>query len=420
MKRVVELCQFGYCIRSDDFAIGIKSVYEPTFTGRHLRVALYVQATCRHKRFRHVELNLESNVERVMPNHQPTSSDVARVAGVSRATVSVVLNGTQGNMRVSEATRQKVLTAVADLGYSPHPVAQALRRQQSRLIGFVPRSFRTRPFVQPIPYQLSIHIAQAATEVNYHVIEINAKNYASRSDDDLVRFLLSRRINGVVFDTPDTAQEVQRVIDSYHGGLAFPTIQLMRPQFAATTPTITIDARPGINAAIEHLITLGHRRVAFIGHSGMHPVDRVRRDYFVSALARHGISCPAEYLQLGPDYSIEEGYAFTRTLLALPDRPTAIFVASDSQALGALRALYEADVRVPEAISLISYDDTFAGHLYPPLTSVTQPIEEVAACAVSLLVERIDSPDGGAQCPEHMVLPTHLTIRCSTTTISKA
>jgi DNA-binding LacI/PurR family transcriptional regulator len=359
---------------------------------------------------------LDENEEDMPSRHQPTSADVARKAGVSRATVSVVLNGTQGNMRVSAATRQKVLAVAAELGYSPHPVAQALRRRQSRVIGFVPRSFHKLPFVLPIPYLLSIYVAQAATALRYHVVEVDD---ASRSGDELVRFLRSRRVGGVIFDAPDTPEAVRRVIagqPSWLGEGLVPIVQLMRPQFAAETPTITVDARRGIDAAIDHLVDLGHRRIAFIGESGAHPVDRARRDYFLAALVRHGLECPPDYFQLGRAYSLEVGYSCTQVLLGLPERPTALFTASDTYALGALRALYEADVRVPDRMSVVSYDDAFAGHLYPPLTSVTQPLKEVATSAVSLLIDSIESVER-AKTIAQVVLPTHLTVRGSTAAV---
>lgn len=337
----------------------------------------------------------------------PTSTDVARQAGVSQATVSGVLNGTA--IRVSAATRERVLAAAATLGYAPHPAARALRQRRSGAIGFVPRAFRGTPYEHPVPYHLSIHIARAAIGHGWHVVEASAETANSRGGGELIQFLLSRRVDGAIFDWPESADEVWRVLDR-----GVPVVQVMRPQFAAAAPTVTVDAAPGIGAAIDHLVALGHRRIAFLGDRGAHPTDRSRLDSFKVALVRHGLAVPGEYVCLVTNYASEEGAARTRALLALPHPPTALFAASDSLALGALHALYEARVRVPDALSLISYDDLFAPHLYPRLTSVAQPLEEVAARAVALLAAQVEQSGGEGVEPIHLVLPTRLMVRRST------
>lgn len=332
-----------------------------------------------------------------------TSADVAKQAGVSRATVSVVLNGTHSNIRVSDETRSRVLAAAAELDYTPHPAAQALRRQRSGTIGFVPRAFVGVPFEQPIPYLLGLFIARAALRRDLRILEIPAEGEASRGTDELVRFLLGRRVDGVILHAPSTVHEVRRVVDR-----GLPVVQLLRPQFDARTPAITVDPVPGIDAAVAHLIAQGHRRIAFIGSAAAHPVDRTRVERFRTALAAHGIVPHDGLMCLVDDLSIAAGHASTQALLALEERPTAIFAAADSSAIGALQALHEARLRVPDDISLISYDDAFAPYLCPPLTAVAQPLERVAEEALGLLVEGFD----GAR-PPQIVLPSELRPRAS-------
>jgi len=337
-----------------------------------------------------------------------TSNDVARRVGVSQATVSVVLNGARSNIRVSEATRERVTAAAAALGYTPHLAARALRRQRSGIIGFVPRIFRQTPYERPIPYLLSVHIARAAMLGGYHVIEVNAESSKARAGGALIEFLLGQRVDGVIFDAPDSAAEVRRFVER-----GVPVVQLLRPHPVAAASTITVDPVAGIDSAVAHLAALGHRRIAFIGSSRANPVDQHRLDAFVAALADRAIPLPEAYLQLGLTRAVEGGYDATETLLALPDRPTALLIMGDSLALGALRALYERDVRVPNAMSIVSYDDAFANFLYPPLTSVAQPVREVAERAVTLLAARIEDADA-AHPPEHVVMPTGLVVRAST------
>ena len=344
------------------------------------------------------------------PSTRPvTSHDVARHAGVSQATVSVVLNGARSNIRVSEATRARVAAAAAALGYTPHLAARALRRQRSGVIGFVPRFFRQTPYERPIPYLLSVHIARAAMLCGYHVIEVNAESDQARTGDELIQFLLGQRVDGVIFDAPGSVAEVRRFIDR-----GVPVVQLLRPQPVAEASTITVDASSGINSAVDHLVKLGHRAIAFIGSSRANPIDRSRLDAFLAALNRRALPIPDGYLQLGTTRAVDEGYQATEALLALPERPTALLIMGDSLALGALRVLYERHVRVPDAMSIVSYDDAFAAFLYPPLTSVAQPVQEVAEQAIAVLAERLDRSDGIVVSAAHLVMRTGLVVRAST------
>lgn len=340
-----------------------------------------------------------------------TSTDVAKRAGVSRAAVSVVLNGARSSVRVSSETRQRILKAASELEYAPHPDAQALRRQSSGIIGFVPRSFGIAPYGQTtIPQILSTHLMLAARRDGYNLVEATSEAHVPAEREKSIQALLNRRVESIVFDDPETEQEVSEVIDR-----GVPVVQLVRPRFAVETPTVTVDPSQGINEAVEHLVSRQHQRIAFLGIQDPHPADRNRLDCFLKALASHHIAPDKRDIRLGDEYSLQQGHSLTRTLLELPERPTALFIASDILALGALRALYEARIHVPDEVSVVSYDDTFAAYLYPPLTSVAQPLEEVAERAISMIVERIrgDEVNGPAE-PVHLSLPARLRIRDST------
>lgn len=335
-----------------------------------------------------------------------TSNDVAKRAGVSRAAVSVVLNGTEATVRVSEATRLRILRAAAQLGYSPNPVARSLRRRRSGTIAFVFSSSSSSIYERTVPYQLGRMVMSAAVEWGYQVIELHAETRTQAGNDDVLKLLLDRRVDGVILGWPKDGEEVERIVDS---GLA--VVQIMKPQPAAGSSTITVDASEGMEAAVDHLFALGHERVAFLGSNDPHPVERARLDHFIEALGRRNARVPNEYVRLGTEYSLAEGYSFTRALLEHPERPTALLVV-DSLILGSLRALYETRIRVPDDMSVVSYDDLLAAHLYPPLTSVVQPIGEVAQRAVAL----IHGYDHGYNAPDpvNIVLPTRLKVRDST------
>lgn len=339
-----------------------------------------------------------------------TSTDVARQAGVSRATVSAVLNGTQGNIRVSDETHRRVLAVAAALGYSPHPAAQALRRQRSRTIAFVPRTLHATEFGHPIAYQLGLHAGRAAVRLGYHVIEISPEPSATGQDGELIDFLLSRRPDGVIFDAPTTPHMVEAIVVR-----GIPVVQLIRPQFVVMTPTIIIDAAQGIADGMDHLVALGHRHIAFLGTDDPHIANRSRLDHFLAALARHAITVPDEHILLGTDYTIESGVSLMRTLLQRSPLPTALFAAGEFVAIGALRALHEARIWVPDAMSLISFDAVYAPILYPPITSVAQPLREVAEQAMALIVTMIEGGANDQQPPVHIVLPAELNVRASTT-----
>ena len=337
-----------------------------------------------------------------------TSADVARRAGVSRAAVSGVLTGAMSTMRVSEGTRQRVLAAAHELDYSPNPIARALRRQRSNVIGFVPRSSRRTPYEHPVPFLLGARVAAACMERGYHVVEASAESIRSRESDELVRFLVDRHVDGVVLDSPETTAEVQRFVDR-----GLPVLQLIRPRPEVTTPSIVVDAKPGTVAALEHLIDFQHRCIAFIGHGGTHPADRSRLDCFTATLSRYNVPVRDGWVRLVTDYGIEQGREAGHALLALCERPTAVFVAGDNLALGVLQAFYQANVRVPDDMSLVSYDDIFAAHLAPPLTSVAQPLAAVAERAIALIVDALDRAGPTEGAAMDVILPTRLTVRGS-------
>lgn len=344
----------------------------------------------------------------------PTSLDVARKAGVSRSIVSGVLNGTMSTMRVSEETRERVLAAARELGYTPNPVARALRRQRSNVIGYVPRIDRDTPYDSPVPYLLTRHLANAGAAHGYHIVEASTRLAGRTGSDDLIRFLAGRHVDGVVLDSPESAEEVARIIDR-----RLPIVQMIRPQRAILTPAVMVDPVPGITEAIGHLLEMGHRDIAFIGTRGDHPVDRDRIDTFRQALATHGIPVRDEWVALVETYNPRFGREAAMRVMSAPQRPTAIFIAGDNLASGALQYFYEHSIRIPDDLSVISYDDLFAAYLIPALTSVHQPLADAADKAIEVLIAQIESP-GARPEPEVIRLPSRLVERHSVRRINPA
>jgi len=314
-----------------------------------------------------------------------------------------VFSGTRG-IRVSQETRERVLAVAAELNYSPNPMAQALRRQKSGIIGFIRRMGTSTTTTVVDEY-----VARTAMSHGWHVLEASIDRERAGDSEEVAQFMLSRRVDGVIFALPGSPEEVQRFADR-----GIPIVQILRPQTAVPTSTVIVDSAPGIEAAVEHLVGQGHQRIGFIGCLDAHPANSSRLTHFRRALLQHRITLPDEYVQLGRTYELAEGYLFAHTLLALPERPTAIFAAAEILALGAYQALHQARVRVPEEMSVIAYDDLFAQYACPPLTSVAQPFREVAGQAVTLILNTLDNTSNQALEPVQIVLPTRLVIRAST------
>ncbi|MCA9858888.1 MAG: LacI family DNA-binding transcriptional regulator, partial [Thermomicrobiales bacterium] len=271
-----------------------------------------------------------------------TSKDVAELAGVSRATVSVVLSGREGTIRTSDTTKRRVLEAAKQLGYSPNPVAQALRQQRSGTIAYVPRHRHSDPGYYHLTYQLSLCFTRMTAKQGLHALEVGPEIIIGEEATDPIEFLLSRRPDGVLYDAPASSADVQRVVD-----MGIPVVQLLRPLCDVQTAIATVDPSSGVTSAIEHLADLGHQNIAYLGNGDRHEVELRRLDAFKSALDLTNIPLSNKLILLGNAYSIDEGERLMNRLLDMTDRPTAFFAASDVLCMGALRALYARNIRVP-------------------------------------------------------------------------
>jgi DNA-binding LacI/PurR family transcriptional regulator len=348
----------------------------------------------------------------VVKPRMATIYDVAKRAGVSQQTVSVALNGARSTTRVSAQVRQRVLVAAAELGYVPAMHAQALGRGRSRVLAFVSLAQRLTPIERPIPHYLGIEIAAAAARHGYQVVEELVGD--DRTGDQLLAALSGRRVEGVLVHDPTFHDPASAAIIARLAALGVPIVQTLMASDDEAIPAVIIDSEPGIAAAAAHLVALGHRRVAFIGGDAGRTEGRTRGDRFLAALADHRVAVPTEYIRLTRGYSLAEGFEQAAALLALPHPPTAIFADGDQLALGVLRMLYRARVRVPDAMSLISFDDVYSDSLYPPLTSVGQPLKEVAERACTLIAEAIAASASTTVQVRREVVPTQFTIREST------
>ena len=334
------------------------------------------------------------------PKSEPaeaTLADVARAAQVSKMTVSNVLNG---KPNVKASTRQRVLSAIEATGYRVNPVARALAGQRHRLLSLVARRSNL-PYVTEVIRGAS----EAAEALDYDLVVLMV---GARRTSDLSLFL--RLSQGTVFLHADA------------GGLGVPAGDLPPHCVSVDGPThdsLTVDNLGGSRAATRHLLELGHTRIAFV--SGLLTVppeapgrrsdaaERLRG--YQGALLEAGLTVPEAYLQHG-DYSPESGERAARTLLALPDPPTAIFAAGDAMAVAVIHAAQDLGRQVPRDLSVVGFDDLpFFRGVRPALTTVRQPLDELGQAAVRRLARLAQ---GGEAAPLPPPLATALVVREST------
>jgi len=338
---------------------------------------------------------------------------VAEYAGVSTATVARVLHN---NGYVSDEAREKVEMVIRNTGYQLNTVAQSLRQQRTYTIAHILESTTPNPFF----VHVSLGARQMAKHHNYHVLDYNVQ-HDSQFERQAVETFISRRVDAILFTTALDPQNVQLAIDS-----GIPVIQVEKPR-VKHVDTIFVDNYCGVTQAIEHLIALGHQRIAFIGvEPGTIPgmagyTDQERYSAYVDTLQTHKIELNNDYVAFGDIYlesdiaSVGSGKELAHRLLGLPNPPSAIFVASDNAASGVMQAIYEHRLRVPDDISVIGFDDTYAPYLSPPLTTVKMPMIALGESAVEVAIQRIESSDESQNNkPISITLSTELIVRQST------
>lgn len=325
--------------------------------------------------------------------------DVAALAGVSIATVSHVVNKTRF---VGEETKRKVLAAIESIGYIPNVYARSLASGSSRTLGLIISDI-TNPFFP----ELIKSIQARALEPGYEVIIANT-DYQPEHDLSCVQRLLELRVNGVMVMTTEWDDAASQRLEQSGVATVFLDIGKVGPHVS----NIRIDYARGIRQAVEHLLELGHRSIAFIGGPGHLMSAELRRAAFATVMNKHKSSLQTAAIFCEGDFKMESGQRAVQKLMAADHRPTAIMAANDMMAVGALRALKRAGLRVPADVSLIGYDDIWLASLTdPPLTTIAIPRVQIGRAAVeSVLAATSPEPAGGRE----IRIPTQLVVREST------
>jgi DNA-binding LacI/PurR family transcriptional regulator len=326
---------------------------------------------------------------------KPTITDVARRAGVSKSLVSLVMRGAD---HVSPERRQAVNKAAAELGYRPNAMARSLVQRRTHLVGVMVSDLHNPFFADVVA-----GIQEQAARTGYKVL-VNSGNRAAAREADAMETLLQLRADGIILGSPVLDDEVIA-----RASREVPIVLVGREAHGPAVDSVTNDDRAGAEVAVEHCVSLGHRRIAHIdgGHGAGAPA---RRHGYEAAMKRLGLGDLVSVVS--GTYTEEGGHTGCLLLLAQKPRPTAIFAANDLAAIGALNAIEESGLKVPDDISLVGYDNTSLAALrHISLTTIHQPRLEMGQLALSTLLERIDQD---REEPRRVVLSPSLVVRAST------
>ena len=318
-----------------------------------------------------------------MADKAVTISDVARRAGVSESTVSRVLSGSDTQISISQETRERVIQAAKELGYSPHPVARALRGKVTNILGLIVRSID-----DPFYSHLIEAISNACKERGYDLMLGGAEGDPERALA-LSQILDPRRCDGLlVMGDLGSFQDDEAVFTKLETAHARLAILCRGNRLFEKSLSISVDNRRGALLAMDYLAKLGHRQIAFIHGSRTGDLKERMETYLEFMREQLGLECP-EYLQADMN-TLEGGYRAMQRLLSLSNPPTAVFAVDDQMAIGAIRAASDRAYQVPRDVSVIGFDDIeVAAYVTPSLTTIHQPIEEIGRKAVELVLQKV-------------------------------
>jgi LacI family repressor for deo operon, udp, cdd, tsx, nupC, and nupG len=309
-----------------------------------------------------------------------TSKEVASLANVSRSTVSRVLNPGSEQSMISDETAQRVREVAARLDYSPNPIARALRGERTNMIGLIVREI-TDPFFAGL---IEI-INSEARKYDFNVI----LGYAHSDSDEgleMARVLDSRQMDGVIFlgDLRNDEEVLESYISKEH-----PIVSLCRGRKIQGLPTINCDNKLGIQMLTKHLCDLGHRVITFIDGGWFGDVLE-RREEFLRIKNEYPMCSQFCWIQAADD-DFNGGYGVFDEIMNLNPMPTAVIGSSDTLVIGLMKAALEKGIQIPDKLSVVGFDDiAIAKYVQPSLTTIRQPIEEMAKKAIEIIIKQIE------------------------------
>jgi DNA-binding LacI/PurR family transcriptional regulator len=305
-----------------------------------------------------------------------TIKDIAKSVGVSTATVSHVINETRF---VSEPLRIKVNAIIEELGYQPNRIARSLVMQKTHTIGVIISDIQN-PFYTALVRGLE----DATSPLGYNVMLCNTDEDTDK-EIGYLKALLEKRVDGIALATCFQGDEHPLISQLNQ----VPVITIVRKMTRLKSDAVFADNIGGAYEAIEHLVSLGHRRISVIsGPSGISSGGE-RLEGVLKAFVKHEINPNEAWMRTG-DFKRESGYVLAKSILSLKERPTALFVSNNQMTLGALKAFRELDVKIPKDVSIVGLDDTdWSILLDPPLTVIYQSPYDMGNNAGRMLLQRV-------------------------------
>lgn len=332
---------------------------------------------------------------------KPTIRDVAKKAGLSLSTVSLVLNN---KGYVSEANKQKVLTIIKELDFHPQRSARGLASQLSGNIGFI---LTEDHFSQSEPFYTRIFLGTEfeARKHNYYIL-LTTVGKNVKETPEIPRFLLEHNVDGVIIAGKIGSSWIEYIKSK---NIPFLLVDYVAPRVS----NITIDNRTGAELVVQHFLRGGHTKIGFIGGDIRHPSIHERFSQYQNVLVSAGIAPSEQWVHVDrPNTSQADGYEAAKRLISGNDNlPTAIFAANDAMAIGCMQYLKEHGFKIPKDMAVAGFDNIEAGlHVEPRLTTVNVHREEMGSLAVRRIVEMVKEKNGVVT---KSVTPVELVVRDS-------
>ncbi len=339
-----------------------------------------------------------------------TMQDIAKAAGVSRTTVSFVLNEI-ADANIPENTRQRVLQVARDLDYTPNAIALNLARGKAMTVGLIVRQTAEQMSIDAFIGQVILGVMHVVEAEGYHLL-IHAVDPTASGTQTYVELVRTRKVDGLLISSPLASDpEIKMLHDEGTPIVVHGAADL------ADVPSVDVDNVQGAYAAVKHRVDLGQRRIGHITNAPFnYTSSRDRCNGYRQALKDSGIAYDTSLVYEGA-FTDDSGAAPMRALLDLPDPPTAVFIGSDMVALGAVGAIHARGLHIPNDISVIGFDDlTFSQYLQPPLTTIHLPPYDLGRLGGETLLSIISGTSPDAQ---RLLLPTEIRVRGTTAAYSK-
>lgn len=328
---------------------------------------------------------------------RPTINDVARLAEVSKKTVSRVINQSP---LVNEETRQKIAKVIDDIGYEPDPQARGLASQRSFLLGIIYDNPNSQYVVN-----IQAGILEGCRKSGFELVVHPCDRTSAQFPKEMRQFVERQKLDGVIL-LPPLSEDDGLAAMLTEVGCRFIRVACVPLDVAAHL--VVYEDYKGAAEVADHLVALGHRRIAFIAGTPQYRSAQERRRGFADGLARHGVTLDPELCVQGA-YTFQSGQDCAEKLLSMENPPTAIFASNDEMAVGIYRVAYQRGIAIPQRLTVVGFDDSpLASRICPALSTVRSPIRDMGQMAAEKLIQRIAHPD--AKLRETVVQP-HLVVR---------